>query len=152
MREAEFMGSREVKVFLRAVEEQYGAVPDVFSECAFSQNKERISMVSRDLDKVNFENFRINSLGLYIAELKNGQLRLGMEGAQLVGPVATKNVCELSTEQMKDWLRGQDLTVEGVYSGFVILKHGTDFIGSGKFKEGIIMNYVPKARRLSEVH
>lgn len=152
MREAEFMASREVKVFLKAVEEQYGAVPEVFSECAFSHNKERISMVTRDLDKIQFERLRINSLGLYIAELKNGQLRLGMEGAQIVGPVAKKNVCEISTDQLKAWLQGHDLSVEGDFSGFVILKHGADYVGSGKFKEGIIMNYVPKARRLSEVH
>lgn len=152
MREAEFMGSRDVKVFLKAVEDQYGAVPAVFSECAFSQNKERISMVSRDLDKIQFERLRINSLGLYIAELKNGQLRLGMEGAQLVGPVAKKNVCEISTDQLKAWLQGHDLSVEGDFSGFVILKHNDDYVGSGKFKEGLILNYVPKARRLLEVH
>jgi NOL1/NOP2/fmu family ribosome biogenesis protein len=47
---------------------------------------------------------------------------------------------------------GQDIDVDGSYEGFVILKHGNDYVGSGKFKEGIILNFVPKARRLLEVH
>ena len=149
---AEFMPSRELKVFLQLVERQYGKVPPLFSEVAFVQSKERIFIVTRDLDKINLKNIRINSLGLYIAEVKGEQLRLSIEGSQLIGPHAIKNVCELTRPQLEQWFKGEDVKLEGTYEGFVILKHGNDYLGSGKFKEGYILNFVPKARRLLEMH
>ncbi len=147
-----FMASRELKEFFKLIEEQYGKVPPLFSKLAFIRGKERIHAITRDVEKVDLQQLRINSMGLYIAEVKNGQLRLSIEGAQLVGPSATKNVCELSDEQLREWFKGNDITIEGKYEGFAILKHGTDYVGSGKYKEGVILNFVPKARRLLEVH
>ncbi|VVB81119.1 Ribosomal RNA small subunit methyltransferase F [uncultured archaeon] len=147
-----FVPSRELKEFCRKVKSQYGEVPELFDELAFVQGKEKFYVIGRDLDKVELKNLHINSIGLYVAEVKGGQLRLSIEGAQLVGPSATKNVCEITEEQLKQWFKGQDLKVEGAYSGFVILKCGSDYVGSGKFKEGLVLNFVPKARRLSEVH
>ena len=109
-------------------------------------------MISRDLEKIDTSKIRINNLGLYIAEVKKEQLRLSIEGSQLIGPVATKNVLELDTAQMKKWFKGEDIDVDEEFEGFAILKHGDDFIGSGKYKEGHIINFVPKARRLIEMH
>ena len=34
-------------------------------------------------------------------------------------------------------------------SGYVLIRHGNDFIGSGKASDRKIFNYVPKARRIS---
>lgn len=147
-----FMGSRELKEFFRLIEKQYGKVPELFDKIAFIRGKERIFTISRDVELIDMKNLRMNSIGLYIAEVKNGQLRLSIEGSQIIGPSATKNVYELSEEQLKEWFKGNDLQIEGTYEGFVILKNGTDYVGSGKYKEGLIMNYVPKARRLLEMH
>jgi len=147
-----FMGSRELKEFFKLIENQYGIVPELFNETAFVRGKERIYLVTRDVDAINMKNIRINSMGLYIAEVKNGQLRLSIEGSQIIGPIATKNVCELTKEQLKQWFQGNDVPMEGIYEGFVILKHENDYVGSGKFKEGVILNFVPKARRLQEMH
>jgi len=146
------MASRELKVFFKLIEQQYGKIPASFDKLAFIRGKERIFVITRDVGLVDAKNLRINSIGLYIAEVKDDQLRLSIEGAQLVGPSATKNVYELSEEQLKEWFKGNDIKVEGDYDGFVILKHGNDYVGSGKYKEGFILNFVPKARRLLEVH
>ena len=148
----DYMGSRELKEFFKLIEKQYGKTPALFEKLAFIRGKERIFAISRDVELIDMKNLRVNSLGLYIAEVKNGQLRLSIEGAQLIGPDATKNVYELSEEQLKEWFKGNDIKIEGVYDGFVILKNGTDYVGSGKYKEGLIMNFVPKARRLLEMH
>ena len=146
------MGSRELKEFFRLIEKQYGKVPEHFEKLAFIRGKENIYTITKDVGMIDMKNLRINSIGLYIAEVKNGQLRLSIEGAQLIGPTATKNVCELSEEQLKEWFKGNDLKMKGTYEGFVILKNGTDYVGSGKYKEGLIMNFVPKARRLQAMH
>jgi NOL1/NOP2/fmu family ribosome biogenesis protein len=147
-----YMPSRELKQFFKMIEEQYGKVPEIFEKLAFIRGKERIYVINRDIEKVDLKNIRVNSMGLYIAELKNDQLRVSIEGSQLIGPTAKKNVCELTKDQLRQWFMGQDIDVDGSYEGFVILKHGQDYVGSGKFKEGIILNFVPKARRLLEVH
>ena len=147
-----FIPSRELKAFFKMIEEQYGKVPEVLKKLAFVRGKEKIYAITRDVEKIDMEKIRINSLGLYIAEIKHEQLRLSIEGSQLIGPSAKKNVYELSTDELKQWFKGQDIPVEGDYEGFVILKHGTDYVGSGKYKEGLILNFVPKARRLIEMH
>ena len=46
-------------------------------------------------------------------------------------------------------MKGEDLNIEGDYSGFVIIKNKNDFLGTGKYKDGIILNYVGKERRVS---
>ncbi len=148
----DYMPSRELKHFFRMIEEQYGRVPELFEKLAFIRGKERIYVINRDIEKVDMTNLRVNSMGLYIAEVKNEQLRLSIEGSQLIGPGATKNVYELSKEQLRKWFMGQDIGVDGQYEGFVILKHENDYVGSGKFKEGLILNFVPKTRRLLEMH
>lgn len=147
-----YMPSRELKHFFKMIEEQYGKVPELFDTLAFIRGKERIYAINRDIEKVDLNKIRVNSMGLYIAEVKNEQLRVSIEGSQLIGPTATKNVCELAKDKLKQWFMGQDIDVEGSYEGFVILKHGQDYVGSGKFKEGLILNFVPKARRLLELH
>ncbi len=150
--ELDFLGSRDLKHFFGLIEKQYGRVPLFFEKSAFVRRNEKIALVSRDVEQVLNNNLRINSAGLYIAEVKDDQLRLSIEGSQLIGPTATKNVCEIDAEQTKQWFKGSDLKVSGEFDGFVIIKSSKDFIGSGKFKEGFILNFVPKARRLIDVH
>lgn len=150
--ELDFLGSRELKHFFNLIEKQYGKVPPFFEKSALVRRNEKIALVTRDIDQVLNNNLRINSAGLYIAEVKDDQLRLSIEGSQFIGPFATKNVCEITQEQMKEWFKGNDLKVSGDFDGFVIIKSGNDFIGSGKFKDGFILNFVPKVRRLIDVH
>ncbi|PIN75994.1 hypothetical protein COV18_01055 [Candidatus Woesearchaeota archaeon CG10_big_fil_rev_8_21_14_0_10_37_12] len=148
-----FMASKEVKQFLKLINDQYGILPKQIKENALVLGKEKIYLITRSIDNISLENLRINSIGLYIAEVKaNEQIRLSIEGSQLIGPIATKNVCEVNEEQMKEWIQGKDIEMTGDYSGFVIIKYKTDHLGSGKYKDGMIFNYVPKARRLVQVH
>ena len=152
MKESKFLPSKEKKEFLKLIEKQWGVIPTQLKQAAFFKSeKNKIYMLTKEIDKLELEKFKISSIGLYIAEMKNAQVRLSIEGSQLIGPTATQNVVEITMEELKRWLQGQDLERAGSWEGFVILKHKKDFVGSGKYKEGIIMNYVPKARRLREV-
>ena len=87
---------------------------------------------------------------MYFCDLEN-EIRLSIEGSQIIGPKAAKNVVEINEEQTKEWLKGEDLEIDGKsnYSGFVIIKHNADFLGTGKYKENKILNYVSKSRRIS---
>lgn len=150
----EILNSKLVKELIEKLIEQYGAAPTDFKEHGFIRGKDNIYLITKDLSKANLEGMRVNNLGLYIAEyrLEKNQIRLSIEGSQLIGPAATKNVCEIDTEQRAEWMKGRDLEITGDFNGHVIIKCGADYLGTGKYKEGKILNHVPKSRRLQEIH
>jgi len=87
---------------------------------------------------------------MYFCELRGNEIRLSIEGSQIVGPKATKNIVEIDNDQVKQWLKGEDLEIkENNYSGFLIIKHNNYFLGTGKFKDNKILNYVSKSRRVN---
>ncbi|MFA5141343.1 MAG: hypothetical protein WC471_00015 [Candidatus Woesearchaeota archaeon] len=142
------VNSKETKQIFSLVENQWGFKPDFGYQ--FLKCNDKLHIVSRDIRNIDLGKLRINSIGLYVAELKNNQVRLTVEGSQLIGPYATKNVVDLPKDQLKLWLRGEEVPCnEG--DGFVIVKHNNDYFGCGKIKEGRIINYLPKTRRLNAI-
>ena len=143
------MNTRERKVILKIIKEQWGCDYKVEHYFMLSP-KDRIYLLNHDYDLVKEKKLRINTPGIYFAEYnyKRQQVRLSIEGSQIIGPLATKNVLDVSKEQFRDWLKGNDIPANDDCSGFVIVKSGKDYAGSGAFKEGNILNYVPKARRI----
>ena len=57
---------------------------------------------------------------------------------------------EISDEELKYWFNGENLARKNL-SGFVLIKNKNDFLGCGYAKEGIIINYIPKERRVKEL-
>ncbi len=112
-------------------------------------SKGKIYMISRGLGDINWTKLTIDRVGLYIARLKDKTIRLTIEGSQIIGPLAKKNIIEIDNKQLKSWFLGEDLDISdnGKESGFVILKNNDDFVGCGKVTSEKILNFVPKARR-----
>src|SRR3989338_5925459 len=149
MPELKFLNSKETKEILKLIEEQWGAKLKL--DYAFARNsKHRVFIINKDISKIDFSKLRINSVGMYFCDLENG-IRLSIEGSQIIGPEATKNVVEINEEQIKKWMKGEDLEIENKEkcNGFVIIKHENDFLGTGKFKDNRVLNYVSKSRRVS---
>ena len=148
MQNLNILNNKETKKILELVKKQWGC--DAKLDYVFLMNKEnKIFLANREVFDIDMEKIRINSLGLYFAELNRDELRLSIEGSQLIGPIATKNVVLLDDSEMRTWLKGEDVDKEVSESGFVILKHNGDYMGSGRVKENTILNYVPKTRRLN---
>jgi NOL1/NOP2/fmu family ribosome biogenesis protein len=84
---------------------------------------------------------------MYFCEIDNLGMRLSIEGSQIIGPKATKNILEINDEQTKQWFKGEDLEMNGNFSGFLIIKYKDDFLGTGKYSNGKILNYIHKNRR-----
>ena len=147
MQNLKILNNKEIKEILSLIEKQWGE--KLKPDYAFLQNqKNRVFIINKDISKIDTSKLRINSIGMYFCETRNG-IRLSIEGSQIVGPKATKNILEINENQTKQWLKGEDVEVEGKYDGFVILKNKNYFLGCGKFKEGKILNYVGKERRIS---
>ena len=145
------LNGKEVRAIAEAVKQQWGCGLNL--GCGFLEGKDSdIFLISRDIEKLDFEHLHLESLGLYFGQLRNDELRLSIEGSQLIGKTAAKNVVELNDGEFKLWLRGEDIEKTLIdCSGYVLIKHNSDFIGCGKCKDGKILNFVPKARRVSSV-
>ncbi|MBW2989177.1 hypothetical protein KY358_02555 [Candidatus Woesearchaeota archaeon] len=114
-----------------------------------TNNKNKIFIVNKKINEIDIAKIRVNSIGLYIAEFSNNEARLSIEGSQIIGPEATRNVVELDEKKAREWIKGRDIETKAKAKGFVILRCGDDYLGSGRVKEGRILNFVPKARRLN---
>ena len=148
------LNSKEVRALADMVKQQWGCgLSDLSESCGFLEGKNGdIFLISRDIERLDLERLRIDSLGLYFGEQKNSELRLSIEASQLIGKAATRNVVEIDDSEFKDWIRGNDLEKSpDDCSGYVLVRHNTDFIGCGRCKEGKILNFVLKARRVANV-
>ncbi|MBS3119662.1 hypothetical protein J4475_02465 [Candidatus Woesearchaeota archaeon] len=141
------MNSREVKHVHLALKEQFG-YDGLLSFHFFINRNNYIYVVNKEIAELGLSAFKVSSVGLYFAEETGKGLRLSIEGSQLIGPYCKKKVVELSKEDARLWLKGQNIACQYAGSGYVLVKHDTDFLGSGYLKEGIIQNFVAKTRRI----
>ena len=143
------LSNKEKKLLLKKIEKPYGIQDLKLDYLFFKNNEGKLFIVNKEFRNLDTENLNVNSIGLYFCRLEK-ELRLSIEGSQIIGPFAKKNVLEISDQQANEWLRGNDLEdiKEKLDETFVILKNKKDFIGSGRLKEGKILNYVPKERRI----
>ncbi len=148
MQNLKILNKKEIKRILSMLENQWGFKEEMVY--AFLETeKGKIYIAKREIFDLDLSKVKINSVGMYFADARNG-IRLSIEGSQIVGPKATKNVVELDEDEAKLWMKGEDLDHPTESSGFVILMHKGDFLGSGNATaDGRILNYVPKTRRTS---
>jgi len=148
MQKLEILNKKEVKAILFLLEKQFSFSDEL--DYAFLQSeKGKIFIIKKDVAGIDFKKLRINTIGLYFASVNDSEIRLTIEGSQLVGPYSKKNILELNKEEAKQWMNGIDLEKEADLNGFVLIKHNDDFLGCGKIKEKKILNFVPKERRIN---
>jgi NOL1/NOP2/fmu family ribosome biogenesis protein len=142
------LNTREVKKIKQIVVAQFGHF--VEGKYAFLRNeKNKIFVVNKDISRIALKNLRIDRMGLYFAEVKQNHVRLSKEGAQLLGKRAKQltNVVELTKEEVKAYFQGEDLVKDLGESKLVILQYNDDILGCAQYKEGKILNFLPKTYR-----
>jgi NOL1/NOP2/fmu family ribosome biogenesis protein len=114
--------------------------------------EERIRIFTGELSEnelINIQKFiRIEGIGLYIAKEERGEIRLSIEGSQILGGQSTKNTYELKDNQVQQWMEGADIMQKNDEKRWVIIKNKDDFLGSGRMSAEKISNHIPKPRRL----
>lgn len=147
MYKLKLLTKKEAKFVINKIKKQF-SIKNLNLDYLFFRNKEdKIFLVSRKLKQLNLKKLNINSIGLYFAKV-NKEIRLSIEGSQLIGKLATKNILELNNKEANKWLQGNNIKTSKEFKGFVIIKNKEDYLGCGKFKTGEILNYVPKERRI----
>ncbi len=137
------LNSKQRKKIIEYLKEQYG-IQDLRLDYVFIQRKDKIYLLSNKLKDFEIGRLYVNSLGVYFLNRD----RLSIEGSQIIGKKAKKNVVELDKKQIEKWVRGEDVKAEGDYSGYVLVKYKNDFYGCGSYKDGMIKNFIPKDRRI----
>jgi len=141
------LNKKEIKKIFSLIKKQWDA--DAKVEHAFLQdNKGKLFIVNRDVSRIDLSRLRVNSIGMYFGLVCGGEIRLSIEGSQMIGPFAKKNVADLDKKKAKRWLAGEDIDYSRKEKGFVLIRSGNDFFGTGKIKENKILNFIPKPRRL----
>lgn len=143
-----FLNTKGVRNLIKRLQTQYG-----FSEklnYAFIKNdNNKVYIINKDIDRIPFEKLRLNSIGMYFCEDKgDSNIRLSIEGSQIIGPMAVSNVIMVDDIQKHLWLKGFNIEFKGNSKGYIIIKSGDDFLGSAKHKNGRLLNHVPKERRI----
>lgn len=107
--------------------------------------EKRIRMVSPDSRGINGA-----IKGIYIAKRTPFGFSLSIEGSQILGRYASRNVVSLNREMAIIWMKGEDIPLEGqdIEKGTVMIKYKWVFMGSGYFDGQKVRNYVPAERRL----
>ena len=147
MENLRILNKKEISRILEKIKEQYGIIKLDFDYGMLRHKEGKIFIVTKEINKIDLSKLRINNLGLYVINL-NKELRLSIEGSQIFGKYAKKNIHEINEEEAYSWLNGNDLICNKEYNGFVIIKSKDNYLGTGKYKDNKITNFVPKERRI----
>jgi len=142
----EEISKKQVKDIIKGLEEYYGIKGLKLDYLFLKDAKHKIYLMNKDYGKIETK-IRINQAGLYFLNVSK-DLRLSIEGSQIIGKLATKNIYNMLDKELKEWLKGFDIETEDSSVGYRLIKNKDDFYGVGYFKEGKIRNFIPKSRRI----
>ena len=148
------LNSKDRKLLRKSLNEQFGVeeLPDKVFFCL--NKKEKVYIANRQVFDIDHDTFRVNAFGNYFGTIMPDGFRLSLEGAQFIGNLATKNILELTQEERDAWIKGEELIKEVETeddSSYVLIKFENHFYSTGKIKNGRVMNYVSKSRKLKKI-
>jgi NOL1/NOP2/fmu family ribosome biogenesis protein len=147
-----FLNKQEKEKLVQQLNEQFGITQIPWQIAKFG--KERIILFSGNISEKELfkldDYARIEGVGIYFAKIDEHtkDIRLSIEGANLLKDQITKNIFEMDEKQAEQWMLGQELNITTGKKGFFIMKFKDDVLGTGKISENKISNFVPKSRRL----
>ncbi len=146
----QILTQKEKQEILDLLKEGFGILklPGIISK----RGEERLFLFQGDFDenkiKLLESTIPIERVGIYLGKMQEGQIRLSIDGAQLLKNQITKNIFEVDSKDMEKWMHGSELQIATGKRGFIIIKYKDDFLGTGKASESKITNFIPKSRRL----
>tara|TARA_Y100000034_G_scaffold11612_2_gene12179 strand:- start:32301 stop:32768 length:468 start_codon:yes stop_codon:yes gene_type:complete len=134
--------------------EQFG-IKEIPGE-VIMMGKEKLFLFSGSFDKKQIKKMNyftnIERIGIYFAKIdeRTHDIRLSIEGVYILKDQIKKNIFNVPTQLVEEWMKGRELNIKTGKKGFIVMKHENDFLGSGKASEEKIGNFIPKNRRLKE--
>jgi len=143
-----FIKTPEKREIVEKLNEQFGIedIPYLLVE----SGKEKIRAFSGSLSKDEISALgkvaQIESIGLYLIR-KDHDLRLSFDGLHILKDGITKGIIDINDQQYEMWIRGYDLPFNGE-KGIYVVRYKTDLLGCAKSTGELLINHVPKERRL----
>lgn len=143
---AKILSRSERKEISKFLENRFG-ISKFNLDLALS-GKERMWIIPKSISDIYLDDLRIEFVGIYFGSYHKDSIRLSIEACQILGGYAEKNIYNLSEKELKLWLSGEEIEVEGLSKGYILLKYKSDFVGSAKYGNGKILNMLQKGRRI----
>lgn len=148
-----FFEQSEIKNLENVLNKNYGAAFDLSNFIVIQTAEEKIWLSSLEIKNIPLEKVALNSVGMYFGKMKrNEKMHLSIEGCQLLGKEITKNVIEVNRETAEKFMRGENIEITETTGcdphNFVVIKSGSEYVGSGLLVEGHVENLTPKSRRM----
>ncbi len=142
-----FLRASETKKILAQLEEQYGIkeIPGTLIQAG--DQKLRLFSANMPIEQLTTLNdlTNIENMGMYFLREEH-DIRLSFDTPHLLKKEITKSILDISEDEYKIWIRGNDIPKEG--HGTVLVRYNGDFVGSGKLSQGRLINHIPKERRI----
>ncbi len=147
------LNSKDKKHLFRLMEEQWGADTSVLKDKVLIKKPSgKIFIVGKEAAELEHEMpIRTYSMGNYFGKEEKDEFRVTIEGSQIIGAHCRKNIISLDDEQIKAWVRGEEVAIPEEHQGFCLVKHGKDFYGCGNARRGRLINHIPKTRRINKI-
>lgn len=147
-----FIKSSEKKEILSKLDEELGIKR--LNYLLIESSNEKIRGFSGTLSREEIiklsELTNIEGIGAYLIKIEENRLwRLSHDATQLLKNDIKKNIISVNDEEAEKWLKGENIRVENM-EGIVVVQNRGINIGCGIAKSNIILNHVPKERRLRE--
>ena len=144
----------EVENLEGLIEKNYGIRIDLNQFLVLFGSEEKIWLASKEIANLDMRKFPVNSIGMNFGKIKrNDKINLTVEGAQMIGKQATKNVVVLDEQTAQKFLQGSDAKpqqeINCEYHNFSIVKSGEDVLGSSPLTEEGLQNLLPRSRRIT---
>jgi len=118
----------------------------------YKTNSEKVYISKINIDNLNITRF--SSIGVYFGTFHdNFRFRLSIEGSKLINP--SKNYIILKKTVLSSYLAAENLFKEDLEfinwenkCPFLIVKCDNKNLGSVSIKDNVILNYIPKSRKL----
>jgi len=161
MQNLKILNTREKREVMQNLGEMYGFKGELRGVLLFS-SKQKYFILSGDMEKIPLEDekkLRLDKAGLYLGRKTPEGIRLSIEGSQIIGRTARKNVLLIGDEHLEPWVKGQDFVlskdekkqVKG-REGYFIIRHDSDFLGCARIRQNNVQNLVSKNRRIKTLN
>ncbi len=144
------MSQEKVRFVLRYLQERFGVDPAVFEPYAFHDAGD-LWITTHEAEAIPLRTYKRKGLRFARYFERDRTVKFTTAAIQLFGRYARRNVVHLNREQLLAYARGQDLDLgpqPGVENGQVIVRYGSDVLGSGLYRDGRLKNQLPKGRRI----
>lgn len=144
------INQKEKEKIIKKLNDQFGIVQ--IKETLIKIGEENIFLYAGNFKEFEIQNFEkiigVEKIGIYFGKIKEEKIILSMEAIQILKDQISKNILEINEQQVKEFMKGNELLISSKNKGYSVIKYKEDFLGLGKASEEKISSLIPKSRRL----